>query len=383
MKKILFVITQAEMGGAQRAVFELAAGLKDRYEIVVAAGEPAGSDELVSRCESAGIRIVRLGHLHRAIRPRQDIRAVFELRAMIRNERPDIVHAHSSKAGIISSLACCTPHHARCTLIYTAHGWVFQEPLSPLRRLLYLWMEKIAARERKATIVLSESEKKIALANHLGSNASLVVIPNGVSCPPKMFDRDRARAEISRLIPIDSSTRLLGAVANLYPAKGLDTLVAAAGIVYDLYPDVHFIIAGEGPERKKIEREIRSRNLDEIVRLIGKISDPGQFLPAFDIFVLSSRKEGLPFALLDAAAAGLPIVATRVGGIPEVLRDETDALLVAPDDPSGLAKAILQLLDDPRLSARLAVSAKDRICSSFTLDRMLRETAALYDRLLS
>ena len=174
-----------------------------------------------------------------------------------------------------------------------------------------------------------------------------------------------------------------GAVANLYPAKGLDTLVAAAGIVYDLYPDVHFIIAGEGPERKKIEREIRSRNLDEIVRLIGKISDPGQFLPAFDIFVLSSRKEGLPFALLDAAAAGLPIVATRVGGIPEVLRDETDALLVAPDDPSGLAKAILQLLDDPRLSARLAVSAKDRICSSFTLDRMLRETAALYDRLLS
>lgn len=387
--KLLYLVTQAEFGGAQRYIFDLATRLKDDFEITVAAGETGRNRELLDRAEKAGIRTRELKHLKRAIIPLQDMLAFFELTRFFRRERFDLIHANSTKAGILGALAARIAG-TKAKVLYTAHGWVFLEPLSAIRRNLYLAMEKIAARFRDATIILSNRERDIALRFRLGTSETLHVIPHGIEIPAGYF---LSKAEAQKRLADTTGKRkaesgkpqdelVIGTIANLYPTKGLDVLIRAFGET--TFPEpARLVIIGEGPERPNLERLIIELGQNDRAMLAGAIPDAARLLHAFDIFVLPSRKEGLPYALLEAMAAGLPMVATAIGGVPEIIEHQKNGLLVPPDDAAALGQTLRTLSENDSLRARIGEAARRTFENACRIEQMLSATRAVYASLLS
>jgi len=420
MKKILYIITQAEFGGAQRYVYDLATNLsyppspplskggnndeRAGFEIAVAIGEIRGSDELARRLAEKNIRVIRLKHLVREIVIWDDLLAVCEIRKLIKKEKPDIVHFNSTKAGFVGALAVWlttwggrvsrgltlggftssggetsgdpTSKSQRPRLIYTIHGWIFLEPLSAWRKKLYLCLEKISARICDALVVLSQSELQTGIDKKIGTPEKLHLIPHGI-IPPEFLPREIARDKIPNSKFQIPNSILIGTIANFYPTKGLPYLIEAAAKL-KIKHDFQIVIVGDGIERAYLESLITKYNLEENIILAGQIPDAAKYLKAFDIFILPSVKEGLPYALLEAMAAGLPIVATSVGGIPEMIENGRDGLLVASKNPEELATAIEKLIDNPTLRETLGQNAKEKIEKEFSLSRMLKETEDIY-----
>lgn len=369
--KFLLLITQAEWGGAQRYVYDLAAGFMDDFSVTVAAGEPRGRSDLMERVAHAGVRTHRFKRLVRDIKLGADVAAVFELGRYFRREKFDVIHANASKSGVIASLACVL-FGVRSRLIYTAHGWVFNEKIGALKRWLYITMEKVGALRRDATIVLSESEKKDALRYGLSPSKRLFVIPHGIDLSPDFFlSRDEARRRLS----VESDEPIIGVIGNLYANKGYGVLVKAMQNI-----DARLVIVGETreDERRRLAARIDELGVGKKIIFAGAIADASRYLKAFDVFVISSVKEGLPYVLLEAMAAGAPIVATRVGAIPEVLENKKTGLLVQPADSTALHDGIKTLLADRTLSSELATAARATVTKRYRLDEQLKKTHDVY-----
>ncbi len=348
--KILYIVTQGEWGGAQRYVFDLATNLANEFVITIAIGEPEGRCDLQDKMkqwnEGRGTRdvnIIQLKHLVRKISPIHDILAIFELAKLYKTIKPDIIHLNSSKASILGSFAFSFFVPRASSDIYTVHGWVFNEPLNQFKKTLYRWLEKFTAKWKDKIIVLSDSDYQTGQQAGISTN-KLIKIPLGIS-PPIFLSKEKARQELSKLSHISylPSHTIVGTIANLYPTKGLDTLIEAINIINIKYQisNIKFFIVGDGPEKNNLQSLITKYGLQN-VHLLGAIDNAAQYLPAFDIFVLPSRKEGMPYTLLEAVAAGLPIVATNVGGVKELI---IDAIIL--NDPKILAEKIIQTIKNP------------------------------------
>ncbi|TSA45461.1 glycosyltransferase family 1 protein [bacterium] len=374
--KICFVITQGEMGGAQRYVFDLATGLAAQgEEILVLVG--AEKTELKSRLKRAGIPCGLVKNLVRSINPIRDIAAVFELTSKLREYHPDIVHLSSSKAGVIGSVAARLAKIPN--VVFTAHGFAFLEPNSRFVNRLYFWAEKIASNYRKAIITVSEFDRQAAIAARLCPPEKLITIHNGVDWDKiEYLPQNRARAALQ----LEPDKFIIGTVANFYRTKGLPYLISAARELVTDYPETQFFIVGDGTERSKLLSQIKSSGLENSVLLVNPQENVRQFLKAFDLFVLPSVKEGFPYVILEAMAAGLPIVATKTGGIPEAIRNGQDGLLVEPKNPAALASAISKLIKNPSDAKKLGQMAEER-AKNFTYDAMLAATCDVYRSLVS
>ncbi|MBI2443849.1 MAG: glycosyltransferase family 4 protein [Candidatus Magasanikbacteria bacterium] len=385
-KKILYVITQGQWGGAQRYVYDLASYLALEFDITVAVGEPDGQKDLPAKLPTANIKLVQLKHLVRRISPYHDLLAVRELAQLFRLLRPDIIHLNSSKAGIIGSLAKSLAGRSlpRTTqFIYTVHGWVFNEPLGRARQWLYWWLEKYTAPAKNHFIVLSGREAQQAKQELNISPAKISVIPIGIAVPDSPLSRATARQAINKLwrFPLESGaeerTWLIAVIANLYPAKGLRYLLAALGRIQNKIQPWRLVIFGEGPERVPLSVLVQQYNLTNQVLLPGAVPDAARLLPGADVFVLPSLKEGLPYTILEAQAAGVPIISSAVGGIPEVITDRQTGLLVAPGDPRALSEA-LQFAHDHPEEMRCYAAATATPKEPYRLEAMVKATAALY-----
>ena len=345
-KKILLIITQGIWGGAQRYVFDLATHFPPNYEVSVAIGEPKGPPDLQQALlgsQTAQVKVLPLKKLVRAIRPLSDLLAIFELRHLIKAETPDTIHLNSSKAGIIGALAVIGLKN-RPRVVYTVHGWVFLEPLSPMVRWLYKFLEKNTARFKDRIIVLSEKEKKIALTLGI-PESKLTIIPLGIDQFTTLSPA-AAQAELSPTLAAHKHQGpWIGTIANLFSTKGLDVLIEAAKTICAEQPNLHFFIIGTGPQKMALEKLIRAYHLETQVHLIGPKPKAACLLPAFDLFVLPSRKEGLPYTILEAMFVGLPIVATAVGGVSSVLANYPNSLLVPPNNTTALTKTIQTALN--------------------------------------
>ncbi len=355
-KKILYVVTQGEWGGAQRYVFDLATKLGEDFEVCVAVGEADGRNDLQdklnqeSRIKNYGaseVKVLQLKYLMRKISPIQDVLAIFELRKLYKDLQPDIIHLNSSKAGILGSLAATSYKlQATSSIVYTVHGWVFNEPLSFLRKTIYFYLEKWTACCKNKFIMLSEKEAKQG-EELLGiQSEKLAIIPHGIDLPEHIFTKEQARAELVKKtsLPVNNQTTWVGTIANYYPAKGLDILLHSIKINKEVFKDVVFLLIGEGEERKKLSEIIKENNLTN-VHLVGTVDNASQYLPAFDLFVLPSRKEGLPYALLEAKSYQVPIIATDVGGVAKIV-DKKTGLLVKSENPLELSNAIRDALQN-------------------------------------
>jgi glycosyltransferase involved in cell wall biosynthesis len=370
-KKILFIITKANWGGAQRYVYDLACASQEAgYEALVAYGEPG---LLATKLADSGVRAVHIGSLGRDIKGGRDWQAFKELRALIAREKPNIVNVNSSKAAGLGALAARLAHVPR--VIYTSHGWAFNEARPLWQRLILRMAAEATIYLAHETICVSQAIKRdispIAFAGH-----KLTVIRNGIACGELMARAD-ARAA---LLPHHADKRWVGMVSELHPTKRVQDAIEAFGLLGEMHPDTILVVLGEGEERAKLEDVLAKHGLADRVFLLGFVADAPHYLSAFDIFLHTSLSEALAYAILEAGCASLPVVATRVGGIPEMVEGDVSGILVPPRSPATVAAALDTLLKDPARAIQLGAALRTKVRTAFSQSRMITETFAVYTK---
>ena len=392
--RILYIITQSELGGAQRYIADLATGIKARhpeYSIGVIAGinDNGGfGDEL----KKSSVSFLPVPFIKRSIAPFGDLIAVFKLAKIIKKIKPDIIHLNSSKISVIGSWAARLANAKsaqKARVIYTAHGWVFTEPLGILLKKLYFWLEKTTAQFKDKIIVLNRDDWQIALNELLIPQEKLVLIHNGVNFVDDYFlERGQAREDLEKIAqqPLFTPNVLtIGAVANFYPTKGLlDALEATrlANISLAMQTGVNLktrlVIIGDGAQRQALENHIRKYEMADECMFLGSVEQAARFLYAFDMYISSSVKEGLPYAILEAQAAGLPVIATATAGAREIIIDGETGLISPIGKPTDLAKNIVKLAKNTDLRATIGTHGIARVKEIFSKNQMINETEGVY-----
>ncbi len=367
MKKILYLVTQSDWGGAQKYVYDLATNLSQNNNIIVAGGEQCENGELAQRLKEKNITYHPISHLKRAILPWHDFLAFWQIVKLIKQEKPDIIHLNSTKISILGSLAgqwCKAPK-----IIFTAHGWVFSEELSWFKKTLYTILEKWTAKFKHQIICLSEFEKNNTIKNKIAKSEKISVIYNGIK-PIDFLSREQAREKLN----LNKDELMIGIIANLYKTKGLEYLIES---IKDL--NLKLIIIGGGPEKENLKSKILNLGLENKIKLIGNIkNNASSYLKAFDIYVCSSIKEGMPYTILEAMQTGLPVVSTNVGAIPEVIENNRTGFLVEPKNSEQLVVKIKYLIDNPNVAKKLGKNAKEKV-KKFSLEKMIKKTEELYN----
>lgn len=379
--KVLYLITKSGWGGAQRYVYDLATRLpRERFDISVAAG---GNGPLLARLRGTGVRVIPVASLDRDVAIRDEIRALAEIVRILLAERPDVIHLSSSKAGGLGAIAAFLYKlftlNFKLLTIYTVHGWPFGEPRPRWQRMMIFSLTWLSTMLHNRVIVISAAD--LHAARWFVPDVKLRMIPLGIDAPV-LLPRAEAQRELARYAaaPLDADTTLIGTVAELTRNKGLPFLVEAARHLHTSEPRRHWriMIIGEGEDRALLASLIRSAGLSERISLLGFIPDATRLLPGFDVFVLPSLKEGLPYALMEAMASGLPVVASAVGGVPDLVTSSENGLLVPPGEGRALAGAITALLLAPERRALLGRAAAHTVTERFTFRAMLAYTLAAY-----
>ncbi len=379
MDTVCHVITKLELGGAQEVVMRVVTGLdRGRFKPVLIAG-PGGllTDEAVA-LKTVDVRIVP--SLLRDIHALNDLRALWELIRLFRQLRPKIVHTHSSKAGILGRLAAWltgVPH-----ILHTVHGYGVT-PAQPawLRRVLIAF-EWLAGRITTHWITVSQADRRQGLEWGLFSASQVSVVRPGIDPAPfaarvDWEERDRIRASLG----IGPNHLLVGTVSCLKSQKCPEDYVRIAAHVCQRLPLARFVLVGDGALRPQIEALLRVRGLEERMTLLGWRRDVAALLKAFDVFVLTSRWEGLPCVLLEARASRIPIVATDVGGAAEAITDAAQGRLYQPGDVEAMADRVCRVLEDERYRRELRLGS-DEIPEEFTIQETIKQYQSLYGYLM-
>lgn len=378
--RILYLITQSEFGGAQRYVFDLAINLKSEFNVIVAAGKDGKNNEFENLLKENRIDFYSIPHLKRKISPLNDLLAIFEILKLIKKLKPDIVHLNSSKVSILGSIVAKI-----CSLyaIYTVHGWVFNEPMPKCKKLFYFLAEKLTSFLKNKIVCISRLDYDIAKSKLRIKEEKLSLIYHGIR-PLNFISREEARKKIKERCEMRNAKCeiIIGTIANLYKTKGLEYLIEAVKILMNELRatsyELRAIIIGEGTERKNLENLIKKYNLEKNIFLLGNIKNAAELLPALDIYICSSVKEGFPYSILEAMSAGLPIVSTNVGGIPEIVDDGKNGLLIEPHNPEKLAEKIKILIEDEALRKEFIKEAKKTANEKFKLSEMIKKTKEIY-----
>lgn len=371
---ILYVITKLELGGAQKQLLSLVRGLdKEKFNPCIFT---AYDGLLVDAARNIpGLRLIRCRFLERTIRPIKDILAFFFLYCFIKNNKIDIVHTHSSKAGILGRLAAKASGVR--IIIHTVHGWSFHDYQSRIAYYFYLFLEKFCAHFSSAIIVVSQWDKRQAVRQLAGKQDKYKLIRYALNY--EEFKKSTGGSQTRKEFGLSGTDLVVGMIACFKPQKSpLDFIKLAAAIKKD-FPHTKFILVGDGILRKKIYALINKLNLKEQIILTGWRNDIASILSCLDVFALTSLWEGLPIAVLEAMAAGLPVVATETGGISEVVVHGKTGYLVKPHNIGALRDRIKELLMKPYLRKEFAMSAAAILESQeYSLNNMLKNTTQLY-----
>lgn len=377
--RIAHIITRLSQGGAQENTFHtVRLADRTRYTVDLISG-PGGDAEgsMEDTVRDAGIEIIREPHLVRAPAPHRDLLALRGLTRTLRAGRYDLVHTHTSKAGFLGRLAAeraGIPH-----VVHTSHGNVFDGYFNtPLTRL-FVWMERHAARRTSRIIELTAGGVEAHLAEGIGQREQYRIVFSGIDCTP-FEDAMNRRAETRASLGVGEDVTLIGGVGRLAPVKGFTHFVAMARELATTMPDLRFVIAGEGEEAERLRDEAGTG--PQAVQFLGQRTDIPQLMAAFDILVVPSLNEGMGRVILEAGAAGTPVVASHVGGIPDVVDDGETGLLVRPRDVSGLVSAVQTLVHSPERRRLMGATARARVVPHFSLATMVQRIEAIYEEIL-
>jgi glycosyltransferase involved in cell wall biosynthesis len=375
--RVLHVITMLELGGAQRNTLDTCRMLdRERFAVGLAC---ADEGELLPEARGLGdVRLHELPSLRREVRPWRDARAVGELRRAIRDFAPDIVHTHSSKAGILGRLAARRERVP--VVVHSIHGYGFGDHQAAPVRAAFLAVERLAARWTTAFIAVSEENLEQGLALGLFEREQVTVIRSGIDLGA--FRHRTGGDGVRRELGIGADAPLVVQVSCLKPQKAPERFVALAAALAPRFPDAHFLLVGDGELRPRLEAQRHAAGLGGRLHLPGWRRDIPAVLDAATVVTLTSRFEGLPRAVVEALAAGRPVVAMAVDGVREVVRDGVNGLAVPPGDVGALVGRVGELLADPARRAELARHAGEGL-EGFDRELMVRQQEALYGRLLA
>lgn len=379
--RVLHIITKIAVGGAQMNTLISTRDISEKgypSDILTGPERPSEGD-LYDLVREWDINLLLAPHLKREISPVNDLIAFFEIRGIIKDGNYDIVHTHGSKARFLGRLAAAS--FSEVKIIQTAHGWPFYDSMHSMKKWFYISLEKIGFRLAHANIAVSSRDRDKAVRFGIGSRDSYMIIRSGVDFEEFRKARGKkpeARAKLD--LPIDIP--VVGSVMRFCQEKAPDIYVKVASLVIKHKPDVLFVLVGDGPLMKQTKKWIESHNLQDSFLLVGSRKDIAEILPAFDLFLITSRTEGLPRALLECLAAGIPVVSTDVGGIHELVDGKRNGLLFPEGDTAALAGGVIRLLDSPSTVTHLLSSVDDDI-EPFSARRMVDCLFDLYTEISS
>jgi glycosyltransferase involved in cell wall biosynthesis len=315
--------------------------------------------------------------MQRAIAPISDLASFCQLWSLMRRESFDVIHTHSSKGGFLGRFA------ARCAgaraVVHTANGLYFLGQQG-FKRAFYLGLERLASRLMDRFIAVSESEKAVAIENGLFRLDQVVVIENGIELASANPEDDPVRRH--QELGLDPDRPIVGTVSRFSPQKDPATLLRAFALVIEAAPEVQFVWCGNGELKFQIESLAQRLGIHEYIAFTGYRQDVLEFVALFDVFVVSSLFEGLPYTLLEAMSLGKPVVATDVTGSKDVVAHGETGLRVPPRDPRAMAAAILRLVRSPDEARRMGQAGRDLVARRFTLKRMIAKTEQVYHELV-
>jgi glycosyltransferase involved in cell wall biosynthesis len=387
------IITRLDMGGsAQNTLLTAFNHDPQRYSVCLIKGsthESAMTEEetqlvnnQLAAAEKQGIKVVDLPYLVRRISPFNDIKSFVSIFRILRKSKPDIVHTHTSKAGILGRLAAWM---ARVPIIiHTPHGHVFYGHFGKSLSRIFLQMEKLLGRITHHHIALTQEECNDYLTLGVSRPNNTSVIHSGVDVD-RFIEGAKQRTKKRKELGVPADSLVIGHVGWLIPIKGVTHLVNAMAKIAEQFPKSLLVLVGKGDnkghEEIKLKEQVERAGLADKVRFLGWRSDVDEIMGCFDIFVLPSLNEGMGRVLVEAMAAGLPIVASCVGGIPDLVKDGQNGTLVPPEDAIALGNSIAALLEDKKKRKRMGQAGK-KMCRQYSTEAMVTQIDNLYRELL-
>lgn len=379
-KKILYVITKSNWGGAQRYVFDLAkAGRNAGMHVVVACG---GNGLLTERLREENIETAQITSFQRDISFIKDIRSFFEVFTIVRKTKPDVIHINSTKAGGIG--AFIVRLFFRACIIFTIHGLPQYEDRPRLILMFIGFATWVTCLLSHKVIVLSRHDMEILLKQPL-IKKKLILIPHGIheTFTSKEESREMILHTLGSTISRSEREKLrdlmwVGTIAELHKNKGHVYALQAFADVAKNFSNVIYIVIGSGEEKDSLLSAARRLGIRDRIFFTGFIADAQRLYQAFDIVLLTSIKEGLPYTLIEAIHAGVPIIATNVGGVPDIISDKKTGLVVSPKNSDAIYESLEKLITDDDLRKTLGENAQIFSIEHFSINKMVGRTHGLY-----
>lgn len=363
--KITYVITRSDViGGASVHLLDLALGAKNiGHEVTVYVG---GNGIFVEKAANVGLNCVSLLHMRREISLWNDLLGFFELRKKLKKNKPDLIHLHSSKAGILGRLAAKS---LGIPTIFTAHGWAFTEGVSLKRRKLYLFIERFMAKFTDKIITVSEYDRQLALNSRVGNEILISTVHNGMPDLPKVQRKNSSKSLIKLIM-----------VARFDTPKDHLLLINALSQLEKKNWSLELV--GDGPLLEQAVKHVECLGLAQHVTFSGACNDVAKRLEQADVFLLISNWEGLPLTILEAMRAGLPVIASNVGGVSEAVIDKQTGFLVPRADVDALTQAIQEIIISEELRLLLGEAGRKKFDEEFLFDSMLTKTLNIYQQVI-
>jgi glycosyltransferase involved in cell wall biosynthesis len=378
--RVMRIIARLNVGGPAIHVSLLTAGLQDSQFASTLVTGVLGLDEadMSYLARDLGVEPVIIPTLQREIVLFDDLKVLFRLVKLMRQMRPDVVHTHTAKAGLIGRLA------ARIAgvpvIVHTFHGHVFHGYFGALKTNMFIWLERAAARQSDVTLTISDRLRSDLIRYGIDTPQRIRVLPLGLNLKP-FTEVEALRGGFRREMDFSTDTRLIGIIGRLVPIKNHRLFLMAARKVYEVLPDVRLVIVGGGECQPELEVLATELQLESAVRFIGWRQDLPAIYADLDLVVISSNNEGTPVSLIEAMSAGVPVVSTAVGGVPDLLCHGDHGLLVPPGDAEALAGAMIKALtqiDPARVEA-----ARRYALDQYGIERLLHDVRSLYRELLA
>ncbi|MBI4707531.1 MAG: glycosyltransferase [Candidatus Omnitrophica bacterium] len=378
--RVLHIITRLIKGGAQENTLLTVLGLREKgYQVMLASGPTSGPEgEIESVVRRQNIDLAVIPELVRQVNPVKDLISLVKLYFLIKRYRFDIVHTHTSKAGIVGRLAAKLAGVQ--VVVHTPHGHVFHSYFGRFESMLYRFLEMIFSCFCDKIITLTDNCKNEHLKLKIATADKFITIPSGVKVEDfnGSFDNKKTKGELG--IPLDR--KVIGTVARIEPIKGISFFVEAMPQVLEKFPNSHFLLVGDGSQRKFLQNRVEELGISQKVIFSGIRQDVARMISIMDIFVLCSLNEGMGRVLVEAGVMGKPSVATKVSGIPELVKDGESGVLVEPASSSELAKGIIQLLSYPDKAKLFGENARKIMNENFSAKEMVNRIDNLYCELL-
>lgn len=381
--KILHVITRLIVGGAQENTVICAdAQIKQHHDVAIAYGPIYGPEgSLLNKAQASGARLHEIPSMRRAILPVHDLKCYYTLRKLIREFQPDVMHSHSSKAGIIARAAAWKENVP--AVIHTIHGLPFHERQPKLVYKAYVAAEKWAAKRCHKLVGITQAMCDAFASEGIGSREQFSVIPSGVditAVTPAVDTRQRVRTELQ----LADDVPVIGIVARLDPLKGQEDLISILPAIVARHPRTKLLLVGDGWHRQTLEALVAKLHMQQHVIFTGLVSKDRviDYLAAMDVMALPSYQEGQGRTLVEALAASCAIVGYDAGGIGEVCINNSTGKLGPVGDREKLASNLLELLDNPQQRMTLAKQGRDHVIKNFDVSLMTSKLDTLYHQTL-